>query len=334
MTLESDPSANTVLVLTEPSDTTADLVVKELERRGAQVFRADVGDFPLALRVSAWFDGSWRGEIHGPDGAVDLHEIRSVYVRRPTAFTFPPSMTDAERRFAGREARRGIGGLLMSLSCSWVNHPSRSADAEYKPFQLMTAAACGLNVPRTVITNVPGDADEHSAHLGSSVVYKTLASASVADGQQVKLIYTNPVSASDMADSRVALTAHQFQQRVPKVRDVRATVVGKRVFAANILTDSEIGETGGTAGGLLDWRADYDALRYEQVQLPESVESSLLRMIERLGLCFVAADFVVTADDQHYFVDLNPSGQWGWIQEATGLPIADAIAAELVGEDR
>jgi ATP-grasp ribosomal peptide maturase len=328
MSLELDPTANTVLVLTEPSDTTADLVVRELEGLGVQVFRADTGDFPLSLSVSAWFDGSWRGEIRGPNGSVDLRDVRSVYVRRPTAFTFPSSMTDAERRFAGREARRGIGGLLMSLPCSWVNHPSRAADAEYKPHQLATAAACGLNVPRTVITNAPEDADEHSAHLGASAVYKTLASATVADGQQVALIYTTPVTASDMADSRVALTAHQFQQRVPKVRDVRATVVGKRVFAANILIDGQ------TPGGLLDWRADYDALRYEPVRLPDSVESSLLRMTERLGLSFAAADFVVTADDQHYFVDLNPSGQWGWIQEATGLPIAAAIAAELAGQDR
>jgi ATP-grasp ribosomal peptide maturase len=327
MNLEPDPTANTVLVLTEPGDTTADLVVKELDHRGPQVFRADVGDFPLSLSVSAWFDGSWRGEIRGADGSVDLRDIRSIYVRRPTAFIFPPSMTESERRFATREARRGIGGLLMSLPCSWVNHPSRAADAEYKPFQLTTAAECGLNVPRTVITNVPGDADEHSARLGSSIVYKTLTSASVVDGKHVSLVYTHPVTAADMADSRVALTAHQFQQRVPKVRDVRATVVGRRVFAANILADND-------TGGLLDWRADYAALRYEPVSLPCSVESSLLRMTERLGLSFAAADFVVTGDDQHYFVDLNPNGQWGWIQEATGLPIAAAIAAQLTGEDR
>jgi ATP-grasp ribosomal peptide maturase len=328
MNLEPDPAANSVLVLTEPGDATADLVVKELNHRGVRVFRVDTGDFPLSLRVSAWFDGAWRGEIHGADGSVDLGDIRAVYVRRPTRFIFPPSMTDAEQRFAAREARRGIGGLLMSLPCSWVNHPSREADAEYKPLQYTTAAACGLNVPRTVITNVPGDVAKHSAHLGSSVVYKTFASATIADGEKVKLIYTNPVTASDMANSRVALTAHQFQQRVPKVRDVRATVVGKQVFAANILVD------GDTPGRLLDWRADYNALLYEPVRLPDSVESSLLAMTERLGLSFAAADFVVTAEDQHYFIDLNPGGQWGWIQEATGLPIAAAIAAQLMGGDQ
>jgi glutathione synthase/RimK-type ligase-like ATP-grasp enzyme len=288
----------------------------------------DTGDFPLALQVSARFDGVWSGQIRGVAGSVDLCDVRSVYVRRPTGFIFPVSMTDAEQRFAGREARRAIGGLLMSLDCSWVNHPSREADAEYKPLQLATAVACGLDVPRTVITNVPGDAAGHSAYLGPGVVYKTLGSATVADGQRPAVVFTNPVTASDLGDSRVTLTAHQFQARVPKVRDVRATVVGSQVFAADIRP------VDGRSGGLLDWRADYDALRYEPVTLPSKVESGLLRMMQRLGLAFASADFVVTADDRHYFVDLNPGGQWGWIQEATGLPIAAAIAVQLAGVDR
>src|SRR6266702_1785124 len=183
-------AGSTVLVLTEPGDTTADLVVKELDHRGMQVFRANTGDFPRSLQVSAQFDGSWCGQLRNTDGSVDLAAIRSVYVRRPTAFVFPASMPDAEQRFAGREARRGIGGLLLSLPCSWVNHPSRAADAEYKPFQLAIATAGGLAVPRTVVTNVPGDAGEHRAFLGTGVIYKTLASAAVSDGQRPSIIYT------------------------------------------------------------------------------------------------------------------------------------------------
>src|SRR5437879_3200027 len=128
--MDPQSAASTVLVLTEATDTTADLVVKELDSRGASVLRVDTADFPLSLQVSARFDGRWRGEIRSADRAVDLGDIRSVYTRRPTMFRFPESMTEAEERFAGREARRGIGGLLLSLSCIWVNHPSRAADAE------------------------------------------------------------------------------------------------------------------------------------------------------------------------------------------------------------
>ena len=308
-------AASTVLVLTEATDTTADLVVKELDSRGASVMRVDTADFPLSLQMSARFDGTWHGEMRSHGRAVELGDIRSVYVRRPTMFRFPASMTDAEQRFAGREARRGIGGLLLSLPCSWVNHPSRAADAEYKPYQLQVAAACGLSVPRTVITNAPEHAPEHGGYLGPAAVYKALASATGADGDRVAFIPTTEVATTDMADLRVALTAHQFQERVPKVRDVRATVVGRRVFAANILAPDT---------GIIDWRTNYAGLRYEPVNLPGEVESALL----------AAADWVGTADGRHHFVDLNPSGQWGWIQEATGLPIAAALAAHLTGEDR
>ncbi|MBE1500928.1 ATP-grasp ribosomal peptide maturase [Amycolatopsis lexingtonensis] len=320
--MNPQPAASTVLVLTEATDTTADLVVKELANRGASVLRVDTADFPLSLQVSAQFDGTWHGEIRSVDRAVELGDIRSVYVRRPTMFRFSAAMTDAEQRFAGREARRGIGGLLLSLPCAWVNHPSRAADAEYKPLQLQAAAACGLSVPRTVITNIPEDAAEHSTFLGLAV-YKALASATVADGNRVAFIPTTEVATSDLADPRVALTAHQFQTRVPKVGDVRATVVGRRVFAANILSPE---------GGAIDWRTNYAGLRYEPVDLPGEVEAALLALLDRLGLVFAAADFVVTADGQHHFVDLKPGGQWGWIEEATGLPIAAALAAHLTGE--
>jgi glutathione synthase/RimK-type ligase-like ATP-grasp enzyme len=104
--------------------------------------------------------------------------------------------------------------------------------------------------------------------------------------------------------------------------------VGTQVFAANILTDSE------TDRGQLDWRSDYASLRYEPTTLPPEVETSLTKLTDHLGLAFAAADFVVDDGGQHYFVDLNPSGQWGWVAEATGLPIAAAIAAHLAGDDQ
>lgn len=315
------PAADTVLVLTEPGDTTADLVTAELDRLGARTVRFDPGDFPRDAEIDAWFDGTWHGQIRGPGGTADLDDIRSVYVRRPSKFAFHPGMTDAERRFADREARRGLGGILMSLPCAWMNHPARAADAEFKPLQYAVAAACGLTVPATTITNAPACSRDHAARLGPAIVCKTLASATVVDGDHVAHVWTTPVTADDLADPRVAHTAHQFQQRIPKTRDVRATVVGDRVLAADILIYR--------ADGLLDWRADYAALRHEPTALPADVEQALLRTTRRFGLTFAAADFVVTDDGRHTFVDLNPGGQFGWIEEAAGLPIAAAIAEEL-----
>jgi ATP-grasp ribosomal peptide maturase len=309
------------VVLTQEGDTTADMVVEELHSRTVPVFRFDTADFPQSLALTSHFDGAWHGTLRGSNGSIALESIRSVYFRRPTGFAFPDGMTDAERQFAGREARRGIGGLLMSLPCLWLNHPSRVADAEYKPFQLTAAAACGLDVPLTTLTNDPIAAEEVRTYLGPDLVYKTLASASVVDGDQLSCVYTTAIGADILTDERITLTVHQFQERIHKTQDVRATVVGDRVFAANLYSDSK--ENG------LDWRADYSAIRYEETQLPATVEAALLKLARYLGLRFSAADFVVTPDGQYYFIDLNPNGEWGWIEKATGLPIAAAVAELL-----
>jgi hypothetical protein len=144
----------TVLVLTEECDPTADRVISELNRREVPVFRCDTSWFPSRLCLDAYLDsGDWSGVLRTPYRVVGLGDIRSVWYRRPTVFSFPEDMSGPERQHAGWEAKFGLGGVLMSLPALQVNHPSREADACYKPFQLATAARCGLSVPDTVVTN-------------------------------------------------------------------------------------------------------------------------------------------------------------------------------------
>src|SRR5262249_11000063 len=117
----------TVLVLTRPKDATAGSVVAELERRGVTVVRGDLGDFPIAAKVAASLgakqEGSGSFRISGK--SVLLSEIRAIYYRRPTGFRFPGYLSPDQRRFARKEARKGLGGLLLSLPVRWVSHPSR-----------------------------------------------------------------------------------------------------------------------------------------------------------------------------------------------------------------
>jgi glutathione synthase/RimK-type ligase-like ATP-grasp enzyme len=258
-----------------------------------------------------------------------LEDISSVYFRRPTRFRLPEEMSAAERRFAAVEAKMGLGGVPMSLPCRWINHPSQVADAEYKPVQLVAAARAGLRVPATVVTNDPGSVQDFAASVGGPVVYKTLASPAVPDGDQLRLVYTTAVDQGRLDDERIGLTAHLFQRRLTKKRDLRVTVVGERVFAVGI-------QVTGSPRAKLDWRADYAAHRYDVTELPPEVEKRLIEMLYRLGLRFAAVDLIVDTEDQtegdrYVLVDVNPNGQWGWLQEATGLPIAAAIADELTG---
>ncbi len=308
---------DTVLVLTERLDPTADLVVAELDRRGVPVVRFDTAEFPGELRVSAEFDGRWHGVVHTGTHVLDLDAVCGAYYRRPSAFVFPPGMTESELGWASLEARVGLGGVLATVA-RWLNHPSRIGYAEYKPVQLAAAAVAGLDTPRTLITNDPADARRFAAEVGQ-VVYKPFSAATEKDGRRA-FVYTTPVTADDIDDD-VRLTAHLFQEWVPKAHEVRLTVVDERFFAARL--------TAGSEAARVDWRSDYPALVYAVEEVPTRVRVAVLQMLAHLQLRFAAMDFVVTPAGEWVFLDLNPNGQWAWIEHETGLPLCAAIADAL-----
>ncbi|MDM4719798.1 ATP-grasp ribosomal peptide maturase [Micromonospora sp. WMMA1363] len=311
----------TVLVLTQPYDVTADYVVAELAARDVPIFRCDPGDFPRTLTLVAQSGGGWRGSLRLPGRRAALHDLGCAYYRRPTAFELPAHLTDEERRWATREARMGLGGVLAAHPL-WLNHPHDIARAEYKPVQLAAAGTVGLSAPPTLITNEPAAAERFVREHGGAVV-KPLGSGVIAEAGTAKLIYTNRVCAEEI-DHTVAGTAHLFQQQVDKAYEVRLTVVDDAWFAVRI--DGASQATG------LDWRTDYDALSYSVVTVPEAIRAAVSRLLARLRLRFGALDFIVTPHDEWIFLEINPNGQWAWLQDATGLPIAAAIADALTKE--
>lgn len=320
-------SPGTVLVLTQWFDPTADLVIDELNRRDMPVFRCDPGNLPRRLTFSAELGEGWAGSLRLDTGrALDLAEIGCAYYRRPAGFRYPTGLTDADRWWASRESLRGLGGVLQLIP-RWLNHPAAIGRAEYKPIQLDTARRVGLEVPRTLITNDAVRAARFAAALGGGrVVYKSLSSSMVrgADGDAPRILYSTPVCAEQLDQAGIRLATHLFQELVPKAHELRVTYVDGHLFVARI--------DAGSDAGRVDWRSDYRNLSYSVAELPAPVAAAIGRLMDDLGLRFGALDLVVTLDGRHVFLEVNPNGQWGWIEDATGLPIAAAIADALTDQ--
>ena len=52
-------------------------------------------------------------------------------------------------------------------------------------------------------------------------------------------------------------------------------------------------------------------------------------LVRRFGLQFAALDLLVTPGGRYVFVDLNSNGQWGWIENQTGLPLTETLVTLL-----
>jgi hypothetical protein len=230
--------AVTVLVLAQEYDPTVDRIVAELVRRAVPLFRANLAWFPQRMSLGAQLrDGRWRGLLRTEHRDIELVDIRSVLYRRPTSFVFPETLSGPEQRHATWEAKLGLGGILADIDALWVNHPTATADAAYKPVQLATAERCGFTVPPTLITNRPDDVRVFVAEH-KQVVVKTLAFGAIFEDGGGKVLYTHALTAKDLEDlTGVGTTAHLFQTFISdKAFEARVTVVGERQYDRIIAT--------------------------------------------------------------------------------------------------
>lgn len=314
------------MILASDDDGEAFSVAEELRSRGVTTARLNLADFPGRVRISAQLtEHGWAGWIDAPSGTIDLAAISAIFYRQSQPFTFPSELSASERHFATVEARFGLGGLLASLTATWVpGTPGCVADGEYKIAQVSIAARCGLRVPATALGNCPDDLRDFARAQQPGVVYKAIMHKVVADAGQFRFIYTTPIDPVEI-NGRTAITLQQLQANLArhKLFDVRMAVSRQGQHAIAIHSDNPAARQ--------DFRTAYDSLSYELIQAPTDVIAGCRRYLRRMGLRFAVFDFAATPDGWFFF-EAGPGAQWAWLEEATGAPISHLIADTLLGD--
>lgn len=318
-----------LLIISRKDDDHVDYLRPHLEARGVVYRLIDPGDFSARAGITLEFgpDRPPRRQLVFDGRPFDLDAVRTVWLRQYPLPSAHADITVPDYRRAATDISTGcLAGLADSLTARWSPAKPRPAlAAQNKPHQLTVAAGLGFIVPRTTITNDPVVALRFYEECGGRMITKTAASIFqmyAPDGR--RLMPTHPVRRRDLANFRgLALAPMILQEYVPKRAELRVTIVADRIFAA--LIDSQA-----SARSRHDWRHyDLDLTAYTAHDLPANVEAACLRLLDYFGLRYGAIDLVLTPEGEYVFLELNPVGQWGFIQDLTGMPIAQALAEDL-----
>jgi hypothetical protein len=308
-----------ILIISSPQDVHAQAVQKALDAKGVAHRMIDLSEFPMRMDLGISMAGGGLPQLalRLADGTrVDVRAASAVWWRRPQPYGLPVEMTDpVNRSFAHQECDLAFRGMWACTPALWVNDPVRDAAASHKPWQLAIARELGLSIPRTLITNSPEDAERFVAETGGPVIYKAFL-ASAAAWRETRVL--RPEDRAMLASVRYAPVI--FQGYVPAKLDLRVTVIGERILAAGAET-----ATGEYAA---DIRMN-PGIRWRPYDLPADVAERLLALVRRLGLEYGAVDFRVTPEGEHVFLEINPAGQFLYIENATGMKIADTLAGHL-----
>lgn len=320
-----------ILILSQYPDEHASLITKRLESLNAQHVWFDPGDFPAQEEITLEYDrsGLVRSVLHHHQYDVDLSTIRVVWERRPSKPQASPLVKEASlREWIQNESRIFLAGLWDSLDCSWVpGKPSDVRTANEKVYQLALAAQLGFRIPRTRFSNRPQDFTETYDTFDGRLVSKVIGNHIVKSKGEDFFGFTHAVRRRDAANySSIRHAPSLFQEYVPKASELRITVVGSQVFAAEIHSQA-------TRPTRDDWRHfDLDRIPYVRHALPAHIETLCVNLVRALRLCFGAIDMILTPNGEYVFLEINPNGLWTWVESKTGLPIADAIASLLAGK--
>ncbi|MFD7436296.1 ATP-grasp ribosomal peptide maturase [Streptomyces sp. NPDC059861] len=307
----------TVLILTNDEDVTADMVVVHLNTSGVPVVRLDPADLISGAALSGeYVHGTFRGHLWSAGRLVSMDGLRSVWVRRPGT---PATRVAEPSAWLTEESSQALYGMLRSSGTRWMNHPDAARRARHKPWQLRLAQRCGLPVPATLITTFPQAARDFAERFPDLVV-KPVSGAH--PQEPPRAVPTSRV-APDADFAAVAFGPTLLQRRIAKRGDIRLTVVGDRLLAARRPTapDADPDE--------VDVRFATDRTPWERAEVPPRVAEGVLAYLRDAELAYGAFDFAEDGDGTWWFLECNQSGQFGFIEADTGLPIARSIAEWL-----
>jgi len=321
----------TVLIITFSKDNESiPLVTEAIEARGERVFRFDTDRFPTEVQLDIYEGNSEQMVITDGQEKLDLSEVSSVWYRRMRYGQKLPETMDRQYRDASiKECRSTVRGMIASIKGFHFDLMSKVDIANNKQLQLQVARKVGLMTPRTLTTNNPAAVKQFASDCKEEgIITKMLSSFAIyGESGEEHVVFTNPVTDEDLEHiDGLRFCPMTFQEKVPKALELRTTIVGDRVFTAAVDSQSLEGST-------YDWRKEGRALveSWKPYDLPPEVEKKLLKLMADLGLNYGAIDIIVTPDGRHVFLEINPVGEFFWMETfSPHFPISQAIAEILL----
>jgi glutathione synthase/RimK-type ligase-like ATP-grasp enzyme len=348
-----------VLIISCFYEANVNKVVERLASRGIRWFRLNTETIPLVARARLQYSstGPTYALLTTGDTQVDSREVTSVWFRREGDPVLAQGLEGDCREFARQESIKQLYGFYDFLGCKWVNDYASEYKASNKPYQLLVAREVGLSIPETLMTNDPLAVKDFHESNGGRTLFKSFGSSMrsgrnefatqvreayagkfamapelpchESGGEHKYLLFAQLLDSEKLRQIDSIITCPLiFQKYVEKHVDIRVTVVGDAVFSAAIYSQEY-------EGTKVDFRSQVlqppDKMpRHVPFQLPASVEEKVMALMRRLGLLFGCIDILLTPDGDFVFLEVNPAGQWGWIENRADLKITDALVDLLI----
>lgn len=297
----------------------------------------DRGYNSVVYRTDRVLSGEDNFTLHQPgDGSVDIRyngvpispeRISAAWYRKLGAFTVQDVDKQLSKQLHMNNEIRALHDNVWSFYPDelWLNAPQSLQRADRKLNQLIVANEIGFKVPETVLSSDWREISDRLLKSSDDQMIMKMMRGVISEDNQVKVFYAaiaDQQKVSELTEGTIPFPGI-YQSYAEKSREWRVTVVGDDVFPAAIYTEKHAKD---------DWRKHQStpAVKFKEGKLPEEVDSKCVAYLGKMGLRYGAFDLVESPDGEITFLECNPNGEYGWLEQALDFPISDAIANELI----
>lgn len=301
-----------IIIISNSKDVTSDFVCEELDKESIDYLRLNTDtltkelDFSYTLGCPTW---KFKELIMSPE------RVNSIWYRRPQEIKISNfiSYDIGEISHLRSEWKSCIEGFLSHIPIEkWINHPLINASASSKIEQISRAKKYGFLIPSTVVTQSSSVALEFFNECKSQVIVKPISHGYIQRDHSMNdgVIYTNLVDINNIILNSDVLKncPTLFQEKINKICDVRINYIDQSIVAVSIKADEN------NALQNIDIRRDnMKNVSYTLIDLPLDIKHRIIEICKSYQLRFAAIDMIVDKKKKWYFLEINPNGQWAWL---------------------
>ena len=312
-----------VLILTRYLDVEASIVGIELLKKGIPYIRMNIEDFPLNIKVTYRIDehNIKRIKISIKDKELDPSIVKVVWLRHFYLNLASFGIDRLSYQFSLEQWDSAFKIFLSEINGKWINEINNTNNAYDRLNHSHIARNLGFNIPNTLFTNDSQDAIKFYHDNDKDIIIKALHNHFVEfPNGDIYSMFSHTVREEDLKRiNQLEYAPCIFQRRIKKKHEIRTTVVGEEIFVTKL--ESQITKN-----------AEDDIHRCVLKNLPKiSIEMDKIfterckELVKSMGLSYAALDFIVDYNGDLIFLEVNPIGDWYWIERQSKQPISKSM---------
>jgi glutathione synthase/RimK-type ligase-like ATP-grasp enzyme len=211
------------------------------------------------------------------------------------------------------ELQTRLNLMMLGVNCPIANRPQNAYSNYSKPYQVKLLAEAGFEVPKSLVTNIAGEAERfYDENQRTTVIYKGASNVMTL----ARILTPERLPRTEYLENSPVL----FQEFIAGV-DYRVHVVGDQAIVTRLAGPNE------------DYRRSLLIEKTEvavvPAELPAPVVKKCIAVTKQLGLAISGIDFKETADGRLVALEINPFPQFTFYEGRSGQSITQCVVDML-----